>query len=384
MDEPNYQITDSTGTVIGEIGATSDGDVVVEHAATGETATLGPSGLGVAQANIGAISGVDAQPHQPRYQSYKSDFSWQDISWEDKGGPIIDGSGPGDGEAAWPTVIHAASVLDNSYDDWYCYWSTHDRNYIALSTAPSPWGPWSYHGKVLSDSEGSQTASPSVVFDPERGRLNLYYHVDPDFTTGGAGKQYTKLATAASTGNGTSFTIQGAALDAPEDANWDGHERSYMSVVRRGKRFIGVYQGRDKANNIKGIGLCHSIDGETFVKSQSQPAWDNTQWAGYDPTIPQGGSPALSLVGGHLTIHYADFQAAEARALPYESADAALLQGGETVYTAPAWTDSGDTVVAQDFVSDGEYLYLVYFATPTDGVDNEIGVARAELGVDIG
>ena len=46
MDEPNYQLTDANGNVIGEIGATSDGAVVVEHS-SGEQAVLDGDGLEV-------------------------------------------------------------------------------------------------------------------------------------------------------------------------------------------------------------------------------------------------------------------------------------------------------------------------------------------------
>jgi len=47
MDEPNYQITQPDGTVIGEIGETSGGKVAVEHAASGEQAILDQYGLQV-------------------------------------------------------------------------------------------------------------------------------------------------------------------------------------------------------------------------------------------------------------------------------------------------------------------------------------------------
>lgn len=51
MDEPNYQITDASGTVIGEIGETNSGGVAIEHASSGETAVLDADGL-----DVGSVS----------------------------------------------------------------------------------------------------------------------------------------------------------------------------------------------------------------------------------------------------------------------------------------------------------------------------------------
>jgi len=326
------------------------------------------------------VSAVEAKPAQPRYQSYKSAFSWQVINWEDNGSAIIDGSSTGDNDAAWPSILHADSVLDSPIDDWYCYWSTHDQNYIALHTAPSPWGPWTYQSQVHSDTEGSQTASPWAVFDPERDRINLYYHTDPNFS-GTSGRQHTRLATAASTGDGTSFSTVGTVLEAPRDGTWDEQERSYMRGVRVGRTFVAAYQGRDRQNNAKGIGLARSFDGEDFEKIQPQPAFDNAHWASnpWEPNT-QGAAPSISLLGGELFVHFNDRTAVESRVLPLRDADAGLDQEAETVYTQQAW-QSG-TPAVQEFVSDGQYLYLVYY-DETNAADRSVGIARAELGVDL-
>jgi hypothetical protein len=322
------------------------------------------------------MSGVESQPHQPELNAYKSRFSWSDIPWEDKGEAIIDGSATGV-EAAWPTIIHS-SVFDNPIDDWYCYWSTHNENYLGLSTAPNPWGPWTFHSEVFSDPEGGQTASPSAVVVPEDSRLNLYYHVDPNFGSGGS--QFTKLATTPLSGDGTSFTIQKPVLECPKDGRWDDRERSYLKCVRKGRKFVAVYQGRDTSLNIKGIGVAESFNGEQFHKTQKNPAYDNTQWDNPSPSFTtQGVSPSLSHLGGQLTIHYGDNIENVARALPYQDHDKALFESGEVVYEPPAWFGSGDYPNVQDFVADKEYVYMIYYREPNNA-DREIGVARVPQG----
>jgi hypothetical protein len=160
-----------------------------------------------------------------------------------------------------------------------------------------------------------------------------------------------------------------------------------MKVIRSGGCFIGVYQGRDRSNNIKGIGLAHSWDGENWTTTQQPPAFDNTQWNNYDPQGAQGASPGLSQIGGHISIHYGDSEATESRALPYQYADCPMLdQDAQTVYEAQDWFPTDTTWPAvQEIVSDGEYIYLIYMSADneTGGSTTSTGVARADLGVDL-
>lgn len=55
MDEPNYHLTDSNGNLIGTIGATSDGDVVVEHANSGTQVTLDETGIQTPALSTGEV-----------------------------------------------------------------------------------------------------------------------------------------------------------------------------------------------------------------------------------------------------------------------------------------------------------------------------------------
>ena len=46
MQEPNYNITDGNGDLVGQVGTNSNGDILVEHS-SGEQAVLSDSGLAV-------------------------------------------------------------------------------------------------------------------------------------------------------------------------------------------------------------------------------------------------------------------------------------------------------------------------------------------------
>jgi len=320
--------------------------------------------------NTKNFSGIEIMPHQPKMQAYKTNFSWSAISWEDKGSAIIDESGV-TGQSSYPTCIHAGSVFQSAIDDWYIYWSTHDYNNIHLSTAPSPWGPWTYYGDVFSDTEGNQTASPSVLVDPDNNRLNLYYHVNPSGVDRRG--QLTKLATTADlTGNGTSFSIVGDALISDQNGNWDDDEISYMKVYRLGPSFIGVYQGRDQYQSAPGIGVAFSDDGENWW-AEKEPAFDNAQWQNYDPQEYTGGTPCLAYLANTLWLCWNDKTTNNAYAYPFEYRHHPV-ESPYKIYGASDISWGSGYVSVQDFVSDGEYLYLIY------GHGGVIGITRTELG----
>ncbi|MFC6825650.1 hypothetical protein [Halopelagius fulvigenes] len=320
------------------------------------------------------LSATPVTPANPRIQNQKRDWSWEDITWEDKGSPIIDGSASASPDGAtYPTIINAEEALASPIDTYYCYWSGHDAGAgIELSTAPSLWGPWTFHGRVISDTAlgDNHVASPSAVVDSRNSRLNLYVH-SPD-----GGSQDTYLMTAPLSGDGTSFTLQKKVLKCSADGRWDEQERSYFSVRRIGRKFVGVYQGRDGPNNAPGIGVAWSMDGENW-ETKPSPAFDNTQWQNYAPREYNGGSPALSSVGGRVAIHYGDRAGPHARALPFSDHEKTAFGGGEVVYSPPAWADATG-VNAYDFYNDGEYLHMFYYAKVSN--NSNIGVARAKLG----
>lgn len=325
-------------------------------------------------ATIQNISGSIIAPNATTLQNQKRDWSWENIEWEDKGGPIIDHSTSSSPDGAtYPTILNAGVALDNPIDQYYMYWSGHDTPCgMELSTAPHPWGPWTFHSTVIPGDQfgGGHVASPSALVDPSNDRLNLYVHSNDD-------GQQSYLMAAPLTGDGTTFTEVSTVLACPFDSTWDEQERSYLKVRRIGTTYWGVYQGRDVSNNIPGIGVCYSFDGETW-QTDASPAFDNTQWMDYQPRSYQGGSPSLSTVGNIPYIHYGDRgDPSAARALPLADKDRALFQPGEEVMTVPSWSSSSGINV-HEFWTDEQYIYAYYYVA--EGLETEIGVARAELG----
>lgn len=78
----------------------------------------------------------------------------------------------------YPCVIRTDRI-SGAIDDYYMYYSTdHDSGSggIYLATAPDPLGPWTYYGLVYRDPVGTQTETPSVVWDRYVGEFKLFYH----------------------------------------------------------------------------------------------------------------------------------------------------------------------------------------------------------------
>lgn len=352
--------------------ATDERALYQYDADAGEWEDITPAGAG----------GGTAVGTSPTLQNQRRQWSWSDIPWEDKGEPIEDGSASGttttDG-ACYPSVIDAQAFFENPLDSYYMYWSGHDTPVgIHLSTAPELWGPWTFEQEVVAGDSlgGGHVASPCAVVDPERGRLNLYVHSVVGGGPSGYNLQGSYLLTAPSASDGTSFSEVGQVINTPADNTWDEEQRSYFQARRIGSSWIGVYQGRDHNANAPAIGVAHSYNGVDWTVEPS-PAFDGTNFKSHDPNDFNGGSPALSVVGGAVHIHHNDRGNGESLALPFDTRDRALFQPGEVVYTLPDWApSSASSVGAYDFRSDDEYLYMFYLISADQLY---IGQGRAPL-----
>jgi hypothetical protein len=264
------------------------------------------------------------------------------------------------------------SVFDNPIDDWYIIWSSHDFNDMGISTTSDPWSELTYQAS-LSDPEGSQTASPHWVYVPEEDVVRVYYHVNPS-------AQKTKYATISTSGDGTSWTIQGELLDFALDGSFDDYERTYFRAYRRGSGWIGTYQGRDQDTNQPGDGWATSQDGINWSLADS-PINDAAHYvaqSNYDPQSYNGGSPVIVRVNNedHMLYQSRDTTPGELRAIPLNREQPALDEG-ELVYNMPSWA-SEDGVAANAVFADKDYLYLSYHIE--SAADNrDLGIARTLL-----
>jgi hypothetical protein len=372
MSNDHIKLVNKGGKIVGVDPDTGDEVPIKLGSGLGSTNEPVPDtsyfeALSINEARLGPYTGNALGPQNNTLQSGKNSFSWDEIQWENKGAPIITGSSIG-GSAGYPTLIHGPTVLGNPIDTWYCYWSSHNANDIGLATASDLWGPWTERGSVFSDPAGGQTASPSVLYDPLQDRLMLYYHVDD------AG-QYTKLATDTTLNDGTDWTIQTTVLDPPFDGTWFEQERTYLSVLRHGNGYVGVFQGRDDPKNAPGIGVMRSGDGINW-SVEPTPAYDNTQWGKTNPRGFQGGSPRLSRLGGELTILYQDRGSQEIHALPFEERNSNFFPNPTTVLTKPSWSDA-DGIGPGETWRDGGYVFQFFYDDDVSNNDFNIGVVRA-------
>jgi len=367
-NKSNYTPHDGALYIATDTGVVYDGD-----GSSWVKAGRGFKSVNTDRTRSNSVAGVIGGPHQKTLQTQYSRFSWANLSWEDKGEAIIDGSSL-DGSAGYPCFTHGPSLVDNPIDEWYCYWSGHNDNGIVLSTAPELWGPWTSQGSVLSDGAGTQTASPWVIPEISNTNLRLYYHSDEVPLPG---SQQTKYATASATGDGTSWTIQGPTLEPnSRSSEWDRTERTYTKVYREGNEWLAVYQGRDDGSNAAGIGVAWSDDGLNWT-TETTPAYLNNQFDGADHSTFLGGSPALSTFGGRRDILYSDTTAEEIRVAPFDARDRPL-NTAETVFGVPSWA-SGPSVHPAAPIIDGQYLYLGYGVGDGSSDNLNIGMARTEL-----
>ncbi len=78
----------------------------------------------------------------------------------------------------WPWVISTEEIT-SPLDAFYMYFSTdHDATVggIYMASAPTPTGPWTQRGLVyVDDTGGSQTETPSVIYDRDAGTFRMFY-----------------------------------------------------------------------------------------------------------------------------------------------------------------------------------------------------------------
>jgi len=320
-------------------------------------------------------SGIEIPTVNQTLQSQRSTFAWDKINWADWGEPQINGDNYPNGEAGFASLIHGPTAFDNPIDEWYVYWSEDSGQAIRLHTTDSLWSEWTEYGIVFdtNDHNTNQIATPWVIIDPNRDRVNLYYH----YLEGG-GRQPSSLATADGSGDGTSFTrvIDEIANDNT-NAGFNRDYHSYFKCVNIGGIFYGAYFSAD--GNGSGIGTAWSRDGEYFVTEGC--AFGNRQWQDYDAQGAYGGFPTPVEINNEVYLLYSDYGTGNSHALRWEDRLKSVDQSGDVVYSAPDWDIDNRTVVFGDWAVDDGHLVMIYHLHETGGGKaRDIGMARVPLG----
>ena len=315
--------------------------------------------------------------HQRRWTGERELAAVPPTAWTKADGPLIAGAVDTHEQAGYPTLFHAGSHLPDPIAEWYLYWSGHDGGGIRLHVAEDILGPWRAHGVVFDADDAipasDHVASPSAIWDPDRDRLNLYYH--RGYNPGGGYRQDTALAVSS---DGESFDLRGPVIVAPMDGSWDARERSYFRVVRIGGTFVGVYQGRDRGGNDPGIGYAWSRDGVDW-HTLAHPLFYNRHVSGADPRTFRHGSPSLTTFDRSLYVLEARRvdDRRELYAVRFEGPDAP--HGGQCCVLAPTepWEDDGLEAPVVQRVDDRYYLF--YNSVDSKTNRRQIGVAYAPV-----
>ena len=166
------------------------------------------------------------------------------------------------GSVYWPFVVDTSGLALTGTPParYLMYYSTdHDSGAggIGLAVSSSPTGPFLPHSKVYVDTvAGTQTETPTVIFDERAGLLNMYYQQD-----GVGTNQSTLLATSP---NGVAWTRIGVVMDVAGIAGiqGDGHS-GYARIFRAGQQWIAfsLYGGGD----YPGFAQWYSNDGRNWT-----------------------------------------------------------------------------------------------------------------------
>ena len=209
------------------------------------------------------------------------------IVTDDAAAHIVDG-------CQYFTMVEVGTRSGQWIDQWYGYVSGHggyasatEKGYIWLVTAPTPYGPWTWHETPIigtgdrpylsSRVVGPRCIAPDVMWVGDE--LHLTFHglkLSQPYTEG---YDYTQVRNApsvlATSTDGLHFTERGIVLDVEEgvdDASPYRASTSYRRTFRDGATWHTVWQANSTQAN-GGVGLpCYSVghavsaDGETWVK----------------------------------------------------------------------------------------------------------------------
>jgi len=153
----------------------------------------------------------------------------------------------------WPSIVpvHSIPAVEDPLGDYYLYYSgSHADTSIRLAHADDPLGPYTDDGPVFEDENaGPQTETPEVVWNPDAGRLHMYYH---GFL---ATNQTTALAFST---DGLEWEKRGVTIDSPPDTAGNDHT-GYLRVHRFGDYWLGYHLMGGGGSS--GWGVSYSRDG---------------------------------------------------------------------------------------------------------------------------
>jgi len=306
-----------------------------------------------------------------------------DLEWgRHSTNPLIEGRDETQQQAGFGGIVHTPNHFENPIDEWYFYWAGHDKGGVWLSTAPSPRGPWTAHGRVFDISDLGEdyghVSSPYPAYNPIEDSVYLYYHKAHYINGGDDWVQDTHYAALSNEEGTTVQSHHGEALAANANGRWDEEERSYLKILRTDDQYIGVYQGCDHECRTPKIGFCESADGEEWTLRDT-PLFGTSELYTEAQTAFSG-TPHLTTLDGTPRVLFQWIPANDGTqpgiySLNLSERDAESVVPEFVFGAEQEWTKNQPVHVVDLLVHD-ETVYLYYSDSAGDD-EQHIGVASA-------
>jgi len=282
----------------------------------------------------------------------------------------------------WPWVMKVTGKIASPLGNYYMWFSTDHAGgsgKVGLAYANSLTGPWTIHGQVYQDTHsGSETETPSVVWDEPNSRFIMYYQqISP---SGGIAGQATLYATST---NGTTWTRQGIAADVPSGSEYPSAHTGYFRPFRVGDGWVAYSLLR--GTNSPRFALWYSTDAVDWTLDP-RPLGFGAEWLAYGWRIEWNTTNVIELDGRPTWLGLiSDFSSGGSVRDAYWavaplSADLRTFAGPPRQILTPsgAW-ETDNMSNGHALVEDGK-LWLFYRSGDNDGTTKHaFGVAEVRV-----
>ncbi len=284
---------------------TSDGSyysVIVALGVAGITVT-NPTGRAIAS---GGFDYMDLQSNVNTVEPSRPSMEFSPLVITDKNSwsphtALFTNTDAGMTTIMWPWAIETSRIPD-ALGKYYMYFSTdHDvgAGGIYMAYSDSLYGPWTQYGLVFADASGSQqTETPSVIWDDDNSRFNMYYQnsgakYGPADGSSAIGVQSTLMCYGT---NGRQWTKDPSFIvDLPYagDQLGDGHTGYFLPFkTKRGLFAFSLYGGTDSSGSV--LWQCRGAKGGFIDGSLTRNEWYSERGhLGYNSDLLYNFAPAV-------------------------------------------------------------------------------------------
>jgi hypothetical protein len=297
------------------------------------------------------------------------------IAFTKPSGPLIHAADTSLSSVYWPWVLRVDDVLGAPLGTYYMWISTNHggaSGRIGLLYANNPLGPWTWYGVVYQDTtSGSETETPSVVWNPSTSLFHMYYQQLGPSGLPSSQSQATLLATSP---DGVTWTRIGVVAIVEDDVTVSGHS-GYWRPWRVGGKWHA--HSLLRGGNQPRFGLWHSPDGLSWTVDY-RPIGYGSEWVAGNKIVAMNSGSVMEIYGRLWWIgQRTDFNSGGTHTgstyvmAPLASSLRALGGPAVTVIDVDQGWESDDMGAGGSVLVDGGLIYLYY----TSGSPLAIGVA---------